>query len=453
MRKLLVIILLFLSSFAHSAYDDSHIASCSSIGATSNDRYYYGCSTYINETNTVIGSQPFGACAVNGAGCPDREIYFLYSSPTTCTGGRDWDSVLSSCQCPAGQDYVGGQCVNPDPCADNGIEGDIETPAGSGSCSCPLGTLLQNNICAATCDDQIQGGLIQDGGLAGDYCGCPNPTDILVDTDNDSIPNCTTAPLSGECNSDHPSYLGTFEGEPFCDYDDEICGANSSLGTVNGIYTCVDDTLPCPAGTVSVDGSCLNPTPDPIENPNSTEVTEHPDGTTTTTTSNTTNTTNNSNNQSTTTTTTVTTHADGSQTTTTTTETTDPQDDLGAGLNEIAENTAETNSLLEDLEETLGQEQSPLDGVANVGSMDDVLTNFSNTLNNAPIVSMASGLGDAFIRAETTCPTWSFSLATVITGTFVFDFHCSIWPQMAAIISPVMLLVWSILAIREVMRA
>lgn len=82
-------------------------------------------------------------------------------------------------------------------------------------------------------------------------------------------------------------------------------------------------------------------------------------------------------------------------------------------------------------------------------SVGDTMGGFSEAINDVPVIAAVNNLANAFAGSGT-CPTPSF---TIFGTSFSFDYHCTLYANVAGLLSAAMLVFWSLIGIREVMSA
>ena len=82
--------------------------------------------------------------------------------------------------------------------------------------------------------------------------------------------------------------------------------------------------------------------------------------------------------------------------------------------------------------------------------IDTASSDFYSAISSAPIVSAVAGLGASI--GTGTCPTWTIDVPYLQT-TYTIDEVCTFWPDVVTVLSPIMLVVWSVAGIRILMSA
>lgn len=78
-------------------------------------------------------------------------------------------------------------------------------------------------------------------------------------------------------------------------------------------------------------------------------------------------------------------------------------------------------------------------------SVEQVNTNFRNRLNNSPVVSSFSRVKTVVSLSASQCPPFTMELFNRTISTTI---HCSLWQIMGAVLSPIMLAIWTLIAFR-----
>jgi len=83
-------------------------------------------------------------------------------------------------------------------------------------------------------------------------------------------------------------------------------------------------------------------------------------------------------------------------------------------------------------------------------TMEEIGSDAYARLANAPIVLMISNVSQAMTFASSACPTPGFS---IFGESFSINFHCTLYADIASVLSAIMMLIFSIAGIRHIASA